>query len=198
MKKIVLLFWLVLTSLFLQVPNTQAQESIFDTSSSSLFSNDDEFLNVDQAFDFNFHQQGKQLEITFNIAEGYYLYRHQFKFSAENAEIIPIVMPKGEDHEDEFFGVQQIFTEKLSFVVELENIGDNANIKVRYQGCATKGLCYPPKKKTVELSKIIVDTPADSSNVLPPYCQHPKFQHEHIFAGAENSPRNYALILAFR
>jgi thioredoxin:protein disulfide reductase len=166
MKKIVLLFWLVLTSLFLQVPNVQAQESIFDTSSSSLFSNDDEFLNVDQAFEFNFHQQGSQLEITFDIAEGYYLYRHQFKFSVENAEIIPVELPKGEDHEDEFFGVQQIFTEKLSFVIELASIGDNANIKVRYQGCAAKGLCYPPKKKTVELSKITVDTEADSNNIL--------------------------------
>ena len=166
MKKIVLLFWLVLTSFFLQVPNTQAQESIFDTSSSSLFSNDDEFLTVDQAFEFNFHQQGKQLEITFDIAEGYYLYRHQFKFSVENAEIIPVELPKGEDHEDEFFGVQQIFTEKLNFVIDIASIGDNANIKVRYQGCAEKGLCYPPKKKTVELSKITVDTEADSSNVL--------------------------------
>ena len=165
MKKIVLLFWLVLTSLFLQVPNVQAQESIFDTSSSSLFSNDDEFLNVDQAFEFNFHQQGKQLEITFDIAEGYYLYRHQFKFSVENAEIIPVELPKGEDHEDEFFGVQQIFTEKLNFVIELSNIGDNANVKVRYQGCAAKGLCYPPKKKTIELSKVNIDA-SDSNNIL--------------------------------
>jgi thiol:disulfide interchange protein DsbD len=165
MKKIVLLFWLVLTSLFLQVPNTQAQESIFDTSSSSLFSNDDEFLTVDQAFEFNFHQQGSQLEITFDIAEGYYLYRHQFKFSVENAEIIPVELPKGEDHEDEFFGVQQIFTEKLNFVIDLASIGDNANIKIRYQGCAAKGLCYPPKKKTIELSKVNVDA-AGSNNIL--------------------------------
>jgi thiol:disulfide interchange protein DsbD len=165
MKKIVLLFWLVLTSLFLQVPNTQAQESIFDTSSSSLFSNDDEFLNVDQAFEFNFHQQGNQLEITFDIAEGYYLYRHQFKFSVENAEIVPVELPRGEDHEDEFFGVQQIFTEKLIFVIELANINDKASLKIRYQGCAAKGLCYPPKKKTIELSKVNIDA-SDSNNIL--------------------------------
>lgn len=165
MKKIVLLFWLIVTSLFLQVPNAQAQESIFDTSSSSLFSNDDEFLTVDQAFEFNFHQKGNQLELTFDIAEGYYLYRHQFKFSVENAEIIPVELPRGEDHEDEFFGVQQIFTEKLIFVIELADINDNASLKIRYQGCAAKGLCYPPKKKTVELSKINVDA-TGSNNIL--------------------------------
>jgi thiol:disulfide interchange protein DsbD len=166
MKKIVLLFWLVLTSLFLQVPNAQAQESIFDTSSSSLFSNDDEFLTAEQAFEFNFHQKGKQLEITFDIADEYYLYRHQFKFSVENAEIVPVELPKGEDHEDEFFGVQQIFTERLRFVIDLANIGDNANITIRYQGCAAKGLCYPPKKKTVELSKVNVEANSASNNVL--------------------------------
>jgi thiol:disulfide interchange protein DsbD len=165
-KKIVLLFWLIVTSLFLQVPNAHAQASIFDTSSSSLFSNDDEFLTADQAFEFNFHQKGNQLELTFDIAEGYYLYRHQFKFSGENAEIIPVELPRGEDHEDEFFGVQQIFTEKLIFVIELANINDNARLKIRYQGCAAKGLCYPPKNKVVELSKINTDTTATSNNVL--------------------------------
>jgi thiol:disulfide interchange protein DsbD len=166
MKKIVLLFWLVLTSLFLQVPSAQAQTSIFDTSSSSLFSNDDEFLTADQAFEFNFHQKGKQLEVTFTIADGYYLYRHQFKFSAENADIVPVELPKGEDHEDEFFGVQQIFTEKLVFIIELANIDDNASIKIRYQGCAAKGLCFPPKKQTIELSKINVEANTSSNNLL--------------------------------
>jgi thiol:disulfide interchange protein DsbD len=166
MKRIVLLFWLILTSSFLQVSGAKAQDSIFDTSASSLFSNDDEFLTVEQAFEFNFHQKNDQLKITFEIAEGYYLYRHQFKFSVENAEIVPVELPRGEDHEDEFFGVQQIFTEQLSFVITLVNVGDDASIKVRYQGCAAKGLCFPPKKKTVKLSKIKNDSQTDSNNVL--------------------------------
>jgi len=166
MKRIVLLFWLMLTSVFLQVPSVQAQDSIFDTSSSSLFSNDDEFLTAEQAFEFNFYQNNDQLEVTFKIAEGYYLYRHQFKFSVENAEIVPVVLPRGEDHEDEFFGVQQIFTEKLSFVVKLVSVADDATIKIRYQGCAAKGLCFPPKKKIVELSTINHEALTDSNRVL--------------------------------
>ena len=63
---------------------SHAQQSIFDTSSASLFSNDDKFLKVDQAFSFNFDQQNDQLHISFDISEGYYLYRHQFKFTANN------------------------------------------------------------------------------------------------------------------
>ncbi|MBA6254161.1 MAG: thiol:disulfide interchange protein DsbD [Colwellia sp.] len=166
MKKIVLLFWLVLTSIFLQVPNVQAQDSIFDTSSASLFSNDDEFLSVEEAFEFNFHQKDDQLSVSFTIAEGYYLYRHQFKFSVENAEIIPVELPVGEDHEDEFFGVQQIFTEKLSFTIKLVNADSNASIKIRYQGCAAKGLCYPPKSKVVALSKVNNEEVINTNNVL--------------------------------
>jgi len=166
MKRIVLLFWLMLTSVFLQVQSVQAQDSIFDTSSSSLFSNDDEFLTAEQAFEFNFYQNNDQLEVTFKIAEGYYLYRHQFKFSVENAAIVPVDLPRGEDHEDEFFGVQQIFTEKLSFVVKLVNVANDATIKIRYQGCAAKGLCFPPKKKIVKLSKINHESLTDSNHVL--------------------------------
>jgi thiol:disulfide interchange protein DsbD len=163
MKKITLLFWLALTSIFLQTPNAQAQDSIFDTSSSSLFSNDDEFLTVEQAFEFNFYQKNDQLQVTFKIAEGYYLYRHQFKFSVENAEIVPVELPQGEDHEDEFFGVQQIFTEQLVFAVKLAQVNDNASITIRYQGCAAKGLCFPPKKKTIKLSKISSQQAAPAS-----------------------------------
>jgi len=166
MKKIALLFWLILTSIFWQVPSIQAQDSIFDTSSSSLFSNDDEFLTADQAFEFNFYQNKDQLEVRFKIAEGYYLYRHQFKFTVENAEIIPVELPRGEDHEDEFFGVQQIFTEQVSFIIKLTKVDNNASIKIRYQGCAAKGLCFPPKKQVVELSKISSQQIAAPTNVL--------------------------------
>jgi thiol:disulfide interchange protein DsbD len=178
MKKITLLFWLILTSIFWQVPSVQAQDSIFDTSSSSLFSNDDEFLTADEAFEFNFYQNNDQLEVTFKIAEGYYLYRHQFKFSVENAEIIPVELPIGEDHEDEFFGVQQIFTEQLSFVIKLKKVDSNASIKIRYQGCAAKGLCFPPKKQIIELSKLSTKQIAAPTNVLAAINDSPQIDEE--------------------
>jgi thiol:disulfide interchange protein DsbD len=191
MKKIVLLFWLVLTSIFLQVPNAQAQDSIFDTSSASLFSNDDEFLSVEEAFEFNFHQKDDQLSVSFTIAEGYYLYRHQFKFSVENAEIIPVELPKGEDHEDEFFGVQQIFTEQLNFTIKLVNADSNASIKIRYQGCAAKGLCYPPKSKVVALSKVNNEEAINTNNVLAAIS--PDNETSNTSIAAENASEQHQL-----
>jgi len=146
---------LIILASFTFLPNeAEGKNSIFDISNTSLFSNDNEFLKVDQAFSFNFYQQNNQLEVTFDIAPGYYLYRHQFKFKGKNVNFIPVVLAEGIDHEDEFFGIQKIFTEQLTFTINLEQVDSNASIKIKYQGCAEKGLCYPPTTKVIELSEI--------------------------------------------
>ena len=163
MKNFVRLFSLVSMLLLSQLASTQlsyAQESLFDTSSSSLFSNDDEFLTVEEAFVFDFFQKRDKLEVTFNIQEGYYLYRHQFKVSAENADITPVELPAGIEHEDEFFGVQQIFKDSLEFVVDINQADANGVISIRYQGCAEKGLCYPPTTKKIDLSAVTASSDA--------------------------------------
>jgi thiol:disulfide interchange protein DsbD len=168
MKKIVTVFWLILTSLcFATTPLANAQESIFNTPA-SLFSNDNEFLKVDDAFIFDFHQQKNQLKVSFNIADGYYLYRHQFKFTSENATIVPVNLPEGERYEDEFFGVQQIFTGQLAFTIDITQAQSNANLTIRYQGCAKKGLCYPPTKQTVEVNEVkqIAASTNNAKNIL--------------------------------
>jgi thiol:disulfide interchange protein DsbD len=130
-----------------------AQQSLFDLSSTS-FSNDDEFVDVDEAFKFDFAQQGNKLTIKFDIKEGYYLYRHQFKFITKNAQIAPVVLPDGIEHNDEFFGVQQVYELPIDFDIDIIASQNDDSITIRYQGCAKKGLCYPPTTKTVNLSPI--------------------------------------------
>ena len=166
MKKIVAVFGLILLNLFMSFATpAHAQNSIFSTPS-SLFSNDDEFLKVDDAFIFDFHQQDNKLKVSFNVADGYYLYRHQFKFTTNNAAIVPVNLPEGEHHEDEFFGVQQIFTGQLAFTIDIEQATSDANITIRYQGCASKGLCYPPTKKTIDLSAVVFNEGNNNEQVL--------------------------------
>ncbi|OUR80432.1 protein-disulfide reductase DsbD [Colwellia psychrerythraea] len=155
MKNLLSLCFLMLAAFTFHPAAAQEKQSIFDISNTSLFSNDDEFLKVDQAFAFNFYQKNNLLEVSFDIAPEYYLYRHQFKFKGENTNFIPVLLPDGIDHEDEFFGVQKIFTDKLAFTVNLENVSNDASIKITYQGCAEKGLCYPPTSKVIKLSKFI-------------------------------------------
>ena len=145
---------LLALSFLWHTPSSHAQGSIFDTSDSSLFSNEDEFLKPEKAFVFDFSQKGNKLSINVDIAPGYYLYKKQFKFSSEQSTYRPIELPLGVEHEDEFFGVQQIYTEQLSFHVVLTQVNQNASFSYTYQGCAEKGLCYPPITKTVPLALI--------------------------------------------
>ena len=153
MKKLLLLSLslIVLTTTFLR--DVEAQQSIFDTSASSLFNNESEFLKPDQAFPFNFIQEGNHVSISFDIVDGYYLYKQKFSFSADGAILGEVVLPQGVDHEDEFFGKQQIYDAPVSFIVPVENITNNATLNIRFQGCAKKGLCFPPEIKTISINQ---------------------------------------------
>ena len=165
MKKFTLLLSLCLSLLVSIGFNANAQNSIFDTSSSSLLSNEHEFLKVDQAFVFDYYQNNKgKLEITFNIKDGYYLYRHQFKASSDTATFEPLSLPQGIEHEDEFFGVQQIFEGNLAFTIDLNEVKDGDLLSFRFQGCAKKGLCYPPTVKNIELSAFSKSAETDNIN----------------------------------
>ena len=145
--------------------SSSSTASVFDTSLSSLFDKkDDGFLPVDEAFQFDFSEDGNKLNITFTIEEGYYLYRHQFKFKSKNSEIVNVILPQGEEYEDEYFGKQQVFYQTLSFPITIIEAGNNATLTMTYQGCAKKGLCYPPTQKEIPLSP--VDYVSDSNDIL--------------------------------
>ena len=94
-----LLFIIIfVVSILLPFTNINAQ-SFFEISNFST-SNDDEFLDVNDAFAFNFLQQDNKLVINFDVQEGYYLYQHQFKFTPENASISPVDLPVGTEYDD--------------------------------------------------------------------------------------------------
>lgn len=114
-----------------------------------------QFLPADQAFIFNFKQQGSDLTLTWDIQPGYYLYQKQLKIIAEQAEIGVFVPPKGKDHIDEFFGNTIVYFNNLTLQVPILLAPDNALIQVTYQGCAEAGYCYPPETKTVPLSAVV-------------------------------------------
>ena len=161
MRNIFAFLLLASTLLFNQV---NAEESIFDTSMDSLFSNQQDFLPVDQAFQFDFIQIDDDLEIYFTVADGYYLYREKFKFDGTNVEFEAPTLPTGTEHEDEFFGIQQVYYQQLKFNINLTNVEPNGELVLTYQGCAEKGLCYPPTKKSIPISALIKNSTDTSSN----------------------------------
>ena len=112
------------------------------------------FLPVDQAFVFDFDQQGSTLFVGWDIAPDYYLYKKKIEIIAKGANIQVGDSGRGEIIEDEFFGKTEVFFNSASVISKLSNITEGAVVKVRYQGCAKAGLCYPPEVISIPLSVI--------------------------------------------
>lgn len=119
-----------------------------------LFADEPEFLQVDEAFQFDFAQQGDQLTLSWKIADGYYLYKKQFKTVVKQAELGTPVFPVAEQIEDEFYGLSDVFRNQLDITYPIVSSVQDGIVKIRYQGCADAGLCYPPTTKEVYLNQI--------------------------------------------
>jgi thiol:disulfide interchange protein DsbD len=119
-----------------------------------LFSDEPEFLQVDESFQFDFAQQGNRVILSWQIADGYYLYKKQFKTVVKQAEIGLPVFPVAEQVEDEFFGLSDVFRGQLDVTYPIVSSVQDGIVKIRYQGCADAGLCYPPTTKVVYLSQV--------------------------------------------
>jgi thiol:disulfide interchange protein DsbD len=110
-----------------------------------------QFLPVDQAFALDFAQSGESVRISFQIADGYYLYKDKLKIAGVAVNFSNPQLPAGLPHEDEYFGKTEIYRHQLVFDVKLANIDADAKLKVRYQGCAEAGLCYPVETREIPL-----------------------------------------------
>lgn len=123
------------------------------------------FIPADQAFAFDFQQSQHDVNLSWQVKEGYYLYRQQIKINPANASIAPLQLPKGEPHNDEFYGKSEIYRQHLVVPVTLTQASHGATLTVTYQGCADAGFCYPPETRTVPLNA--VTQAAQTSPALP-------------------------------
>jgi thiol:disulfide interchange protein DsbD len=118
----------------------------------------DDFLLPDQAFRFDALAGGSdQVVLNWEIAEGYYLYRARIKVTtpSASAQLGGPQFPAGQFKTDEYFGRQEIYTRELRVTVPVARAAGGAfsvPLQVTYQGCAEKGLCYPPITKSVSVA----------------------------------------------
>ncbi len=118
----------------------------------NLFSSQPKFLPSSQAFAFSSQQQADQLQLAWQIADGYYLYKKEIAISSNNAKLGEPQFPTAERYQDEFFGEVEIYRNQLTIPVVLE-ANATGQVVVRYQGC-TKGFCYPPEEVTLDLQAV--------------------------------------------
>jgi len=118
----------------------------------------DELLPADQAFQFfAATHDGNTLQVNWKIAEGYYLYREKIDLqllAANGVKLLDYNIPHGIAKYDEAFGDVEILHDRLSFLVPLSRSSiaeQTITLKAKFQGCAERGVCYPPMEKTVNL-----------------------------------------------
>ncbi|BCX65973.1 protein-disulfide reductase DsbD [Pseudomonas izuensis] len=146
---------LCLLLLMLALPATAA--GLLESRPSSTLgsvNNSADFLPVREAFQLSLVESTPlSIKLRFVATEGYYLYRHRFQFRADPADV-PLgtaQLPKGEQKHDEYFGDVEVYHGILD--VELPRTDQRAfTLAVTYQGCADKGLCYPPETERLSIN----------------------------------------------
>lgn len=115
-----------------------------------------DLLPVDQAFALHVEAAARdRIELRWDIAPGYYLYRHRTSVKAgPGFSAGTLQMPAGEKKHDEFFGDVETYHRQLKATLpgSADTGTGTVTLEVRYQGCADAGVCYPPQKRTVEVA----------------------------------------------
>ena len=122
-----------------------------------------DLLPVDEAFQPELKVDGEKLLISFKIAPGYYLYQERIDVQPlrpEEVAVAALELPKGEPKEDEFFGKMHVYHKDFAGSAALSYPGAMPAVlafKIKYQGCADAGVCYPPQTRTFAM-----DVPAQT------------------------------------
>lgn len=136
--------------------------SVVATASAQTITAND-LLPVEDAFALEAERTDDALVLTWAIAPGYYLYRHAFEVSSEQAELGEPQIPQGEVTTDEFFGETETYRERVRVVVPMQTAPAGViDVRVVSQGCADLGVCYPPHRQILRL-----DGPAVGVNGPP-------------------------------
>ena len=118
----------------------------------------EDFLPPEQAFRFEARAlDARNVEVAFTVANGYYLYREQFAFAAEDASarLGPAQIPPGKVKFDETFAKNvETYRGRVVIRVPVEAAPAAFTLTVTSQGCADAGLCYPPMQSAARVQLV--------------------------------------------
>jgi len=128
---------------------------------------ENEPLRPEQAFLMTAsHEVGGILRLHWQIAAKHYLYREQFKVVVDGVDFLAtgkLVLPSGKLKHDAVYGQTEVYYNELTLRAALPP--GSKDLTVSYQGCAERGVCYPPETARIKLA----DLPgAFSTSAAPP------------------------------
>lgn len=157
MKTFIRITWLWLALFAGALPVLAQQSSTTGSGLSNLLKPKDDFLKPDDAFRISAQATGPDtVEVSYEVAPGYYLYRKRMGFSTDtpNAQLGEAQFPKGEIKNDEFFGQMEVYHRSMKAVLPVTRSNGaplTLALTVKYQGCAEAGLCYNPLTKVIAI-----------------------------------------------
>lgn len=120
------------------------------------------FLPVHQAFGVSAQQEGERLVVSFKVTPEHYIYQDKLSLilvdgvsaGAWQFDKTPTTI------DDPTFGQVAVFEEDVVASVVLSTTKElTTPIKIKWQGCAKAGLCYPPETLNATISLKPKDTP---------------------------------------
>jgi len=141
---------------------------------------DEKLLKVEAAFQLSVAAIAPDLiHAEWRIADGYFMYRDKFRFRSETPGVVlgEPIFPKGKLKHDDFFGDVETYRDSVAVDIPVTFSGGAEKtsaaaewaITATYQGCADRGVCYPPHNQTVAFQSIAMTTapePTESGGVL--------------------------------
>jgi thioredoxin:protein disulfide reductase len=171
----------------------------------------EQLLEPDEAFQFSAELKNTdKLLLSWDIADGYYLYRQKFKFVSQSPDIKTgePVFPAGQVKQDKHFGSVEVFRAHLDVELPIQRqIAKSTRLvlEVTFQGCADAGVCYMPIQKVISIDlpepAIIGGSEATHPNQRSPFIA----EHDRIAASLNSeslglttlSFLGFGLLLAF-
>lgn len=132
-----------------------------------------ELLEVEQAFQVSARfLDANTVELSYRIADGYYMYRARFKFDSEEGQpaLGRVRIPAGKFKQDATFGRVETYRKSVRLLLPFAKTGKgNAvsesekfiTLQATSQGCADAGVCYPPQRHQFRLER------GSTTTVLP-------------------------------
>ncbi|MGN6388843.1 MAG: protein-disulfide reductase DsbD, partial [Burkholderiaceae bacterium] len=116
---------------------------------------DDGFLPPEEAFRFSAAMVDTHtLQVSYQIADGYYMYRERFAFAAQGATLGAPQFPAGKIKFDENFQKNvETYRHAVTIRIPVDAAGP-FTLSATGQGCSDKGLCYPPLTSQARLAQV--------------------------------------------
>ena len=130
----------------------------------------EDLLEPEQAFKFSAQQtDADTLEVRYQIADGYYMYRERFKFSLSGGTLGAPQFPAGKLKSDPTFGKVETYQHEVRIKLPFTRSANATSVTLNAtsQGCAEAGVCYTPMDSVATIPLTAAANPAQTSAASP-------------------------------